>query len=60
VLLIHSRDDERIPYVHSQEIRAALGPRARLMLVSGVGHVAVGKAPGVQRAVEEFPDGPLR
>ena len=56
VLLIHSRDDERIPWRQSVEIRAALGPRAQLMLVDGVDHVHVGNAPGVAQATERWLD----
>jgi pimeloyl-ACP methyl ester carboxylesterase len=56
VLLIASRDDERIPYQQAEAIRDAIGGRARLFLVDGVGHVAVGRAAGVADAVARFLD----
>jgi pimeloyl-ACP methyl ester carboxylesterase len=58
VLLIARRDDERIPYQQTESIRAAIGPRARFMLVSGVGHVGLGGGPGVAHAVQRFLDEP--
>jgi alpha-beta hydrolase superfamily lysophospholipase len=54
VLLVHSRDDERIPWRHSVEIRAALKSPAKLMLVSGASHVQTGAAPGVDEAVQRW------
>jgi pimeloyl-ACP methyl ester carboxylesterase len=58
VLLIHSRDDERIPWQHSELIAAALQTRHELMLVDGAGHVFVGEAPGVAAATERWLDAP--
>lgn len=54
VLLIHSRDDERIPWQHSSAIHAALRSPKELMLVQGVGHVATNNAPGVADAISRF------
>lgn len=54
VLLIHSRDDERIPWQHSVELRQALGPKGKLMLVEGEGHVRVGHALGVVEAIDRW------
>ena len=54
MLLIHSRDDERIPWQHSVELREALGPNGTLMLVDGEGHVQVGHAPGVAAAIDRW------
>jgi len=54
VLLIHSRDDERIPWQQSVELREALGAKAQLMLVEGEGHVRVGHAPGVTEAIDRW------
>jgi alpha-beta hydrolase superfamily lysophospholipase len=54
VLLIHSRDDERIPWRHSVEIRDALKSPVKLMLVSGASHVRTGAAPGVDDAVQHW------
>jgi len=59
VLLVHSRDDERIPWQHSVAIDRALRARHELMLVDGAGHVHVGEAPGVAAATERWLDAPL-
>jgi pimeloyl-ACP methyl ester carboxylesterase len=59
VLLVHSRDDERIPWQHSAAIARALSARHELMLVDGAGHVHVGEAPGVATATEAWLDAPL-
>jgi alpha-beta hydrolase superfamily lysophospholipase len=56
VLLVHSRDDERIPWRHSIEIRDALKAPHKLMLVTGASHVQTGAAPGVDEAVERWFD----
>ncbi len=56
LLLIHSRDDERIPWRHSAKIRDAAKVPVRLFLVSGVRHADVGKAPGVSEAVRDWLD----
>ncbi len=44
VLLIHGRSDTRIPFWHSQHIRAAGGDHAELVLIDGEGHETVGGA----------------
>jgi dipeptidyl aminopeptidase/acylaminoacyl peptidase len=54
VLLVHSRDDERIPWRHSVEIRDAMKAPVKLVLVRGVGHVQTGAAPGVDEAVAHW------
>ena len=54
VLLVHSRDDERIPFGHSMAIKQALPDTAQLMLRDGPGHNATGGAPGVQPAVHAW------
>jgi alpha-beta hydrolase superfamily lysophospholipase len=54
VLLVHSRDDERIPWRHSVEIRDALRSRNELLLVDGVRHVAVGRGAGVEQATRRW------
>jgi alpha-beta hydrolase superfamily lysophospholipase len=58
VLLIHSREDERIPWQHSVAIRDALRSRKQLFLVDGVGHVHTGSGAGVVQATERWLDGP--
>jgi pimeloyl-ACP methyl ester carboxylesterase len=55
-MLIPSRDDERIPFGHSVAIREVLPASAELMLVSGVGHVRVGSARGVDQAIARWLD----
>jgi len=57
-MLIHSRDDERIPYQHSLEIRAALASPAELMLLDGPDHVSTGGGRGVAETIHRFLDGP--
>jgi pimeloyl-ACP methyl ester carboxylesterase len=59
VLLIHCRDDERIPWQHSAAIAAALVSRHELMLIDGAGHVGVGEGRGVATAIERWLDAPL-
>jgi pimeloyl-ACP methyl ester carboxylesterase len=58
VLLVASRDDERIPFQECVEIHKALGPRAQLILVDGARHVDTGNAPGVPEAVNHWLDRP--
>lgn len=54
VLLVHSRDDERIPFHHSLEIRDALRAPADLLLVDGVSHVATGASAQVMAQIDSF------
>lgn len=54
VLLIHSRDDERIPFSHTVAIHAALRSPKRLLPVAGVGHVDTNRAPGVEAAIARW------
>ena len=54
VLLVHSRDDERIPFHHSLEIRDALRSAAELMLIDGVSHVATGSETAVMAKIDNF------
>jgi len=58
VLLVHSRDDERIPFQHSLQIRDALTCPKDLLLVDGPGHVRIGSSPLVVARVEAWLDGP--
>lgn len=57
VLLVHCRDDERIPWQHSVAIRAALKAPSRLMLLERGGHLGVADSPGVQGATDRWLDG---
>jgi pimeloyl-ACP methyl ester carboxylesterase len=59
VLLVHCRDDERIPWQHSATIAGALRARHELMLIDGAGHVGVGEGRGVATAIERWLDAPL-
>jgi pimeloyl-ACP methyl ester carboxylesterase len=50
VLLIHGRDDRRIPSWHSERIYAAGAKHAHLVLVEGAGHESVTRAPETRLA----------
>jgi len=54
LLLVHGREDERIPWQHSEAIRAAAAGPAELLVVEGAGHLGVGRAPGVTADVDAF------
>jgi pimeloyl-ACP methyl ester carboxylesterase len=54
VLLVHSRDDERIPFHHSLEIRDAMRAPAQLLLVDGVSHAATGSSAEVMAQIDTF------
>lgn len=56
LLLIHSRDDERIPFAHSQAIRDAASSPVHLMPIEGADHVGTPEAPGVAQAVDHWLD----
>ena len=56
VLLIHSRDDERIPWQHSVEIHGALTSRKKLVLVDGVNHADVGRGTRVGQEIRQWLD----
>jgi alpha-beta hydrolase superfamily lysophospholipase len=65
LLLIHSRDDERIPFAHTEAVRAACASPAELMALDGPDHNATPAAPGVAQAVDAWlvrhlTDGPPR
>jgi alpha-beta hydrolase superfamily lysophospholipase len=54
VLLIHSRDDERIPWQHSAAIQKALRSPVELMLVDGADHVSTGNGTAVATKIDRF------
>jgi pimeloyl-ACP methyl ester carboxylesterase len=54
LLLIHSRDDERIPFRQAERIRDAANGHAELLLISGPPHVETGRAPAATEAVHAF------
>lgn len=54
-LVVHSRDDDQVPYADSEEIAAAC-PKARLVTMEGLGHGRVLYAPPVVKRVREFID----
>jgi pimeloyl-ACP methyl ester carboxylesterase len=53
LLVIHSRDDERMPFTDSQEVLAQ-NPRARLVLVDGLTHRRTARDPAVIELITEF------
>ncbi len=53
VLLIHSRDDERIPLAQCETIHAA-APRSNLVVVSGAGHNNTPGAREVEPAIQRW------
>jgi len=54
LLLVHGRADERIPWQHSAAIRDAAAGPVELRVIDGVGHLGIGRAPGVSEAVDAF------
>jgi uncharacterized protein len=55
LLLIHSRDDERTPFAHSEAIRdACTAAEVQLMALEGASHNATAGAAGVAEAVEAW------
>jgi pimeloyl-ACP methyl ester carboxylesterase len=58
VLLVHSRDDERIPFQHSLAIHDALSCPKEVFLLDGPGHVRIGSNPRVVERVEAWLDAP--
>ncbi len=58
LLLIHGKDDERIPWRQSEQIRraAAAASEVRLVLVPGASHLSVGAAEGVPALIDRWFD----
>lgn len=50
VLLAHARDDEAVPFAHSERLAAVLAPPARFIVLDEGGHHGPGRSPEVARA----------
>ncbi len=50
VLLAHARDDDAVPFAHSERLAAVLAPPARFMVVASGGHRAPARSSEVARA----------
>jgi pimeloyl-ACP methyl ester carboxylesterase len=50
VLLAHARDDDEVPFVHSQRLAAVLAPPTRFIELDEGGHHGPGRSPVVARA----------
>jgi pimeloyl-ACP methyl ester carboxylesterase len=50
VLLAHARDDEAVPFAHSERLAAVLAPPTRFMVLEQGGHHGPGRSPDVARA----------
>jgi alpha-beta hydrolase superfamily lysophospholipase len=50
VLLAHARDDDVVPFAHSERLAAVLAPPTRFLVLKGGGHHAPGRSPEVARA----------
>jgi pimeloyl-ACP methyl ester carboxylesterase len=50
VLLAHARDDEEVPFAHSERLAAVLAPPTRFIVLDGGGHRAPGRSPLVAGA----------
>jgi dipeptidyl aminopeptidase/acylaminoacyl peptidase len=50
VLLAHSRDDDVVPFAHSERLAAVLAPPARFMRLDEGGHHGPGRSADVARA----------
>jgi pimeloyl-ACP methyl ester carboxylesterase len=53
LLVIHSRDDERMPFTETQAV-VAQNPRARLVLVDGLTHRRTARDPAVVELITDF------
>lgn len=49
VLLAHARDDDQVPFAHSERIAAVLAPPSRFLVLQSGGHHAPGRSPEVAR-----------
>ncbi len=50
VLLAHARDDDAVPFAHSERLAAVLAPPARFIVLESGGHHGPGRSPEVARA----------
>jgi len=54
VLLAHARDDEAVPFAHSQRLAAMLAEPTRFLVLDEGGHHGPGRSPEVARATLEW------
>jgi pimeloyl-ACP methyl ester carboxylesterase len=54
VLLAHARDDDSVPFAHSESMVAVLAPPAELIALDEGGHHGPGRSPLVARATLDW------
>jgi len=54
VLLAHARDDDVVPFAHSERLAAVLAPPRRFIVLDSGGHHGPGRSPEVARATLEW------
>jgi alpha-beta hydrolase superfamily lysophospholipase len=54
VLLAHARDDDAVPFAHSERLAAVLAPPTELIALAQGGHHGPGRSPFVARATLEW------
>ena len=54
VLLAHARDDEAVPFAHSERLAAVLADPTRFIALDEGGHHGPGRSPGVARATLDW------
>ena len=54
VLLAHARDDEAVPFAHSERLAAVLAAPTRFIALDEGGHHGPGRSPEVARATLDW------
>ena len=54
VLLAHARDDDAVPFAHSERLAAVLAPPSQFICLSEGGHHGPGRSPFVARATIDW------
>jgi pimeloyl-ACP methyl ester carboxylesterase len=54
VLLVHARDDDEVPYAHSERLAGVVSPPSRFVTLDEGGHHAPGRSPLVARETLEW------
>ena len=54
MLLAHARDDDDVPFAHSELLAAVLAPPTRFMRLDTGGHHGPGRSPEVARATIDW------
>ncbi len=54
VLLAHARDDDAVPFAHSERLAAVLAPPTRFIVLETGGHHGPGRSPEVARATLDW------